>query len=92
MMNEKTRQNEKVAERNTPQKVWCVISTDKYYEWGDTFVSIFASREKAVRCMEGEVEEDCETYGEEPRWNDDRTVCEIGDSVAHRLVEKWVIA
>ena len=92
MMNEKTRQNAKVAERNTPQKVWCVISHDTYSDTWLPYVSIFADREKAMRCMEGAVEEDCETYDEEPIWNEDHTACEIGSNVVHRLTEEYVNA
>ena len=55
MMNEKTRQNAKVLERNAPtQKVWCVVSDHIGYLNGHLppDVSVFASREKAMRCLE----------------------------------------
>ena len=92
MARQNARQNAMEAERTTAQKVWCVVSLNKYEDATDPYVSVFSSREKAMRCLEGAVEEDSETYGDEPRWNYDHTACAIGSDVVHRLTEQYVNA
>lgn len=92
MMNEKTRQNAMEAERTTAQKVWCVVSLNKYEDATNPYVSVFSSREKAMRCLEGAVEEDSDFYEEKPSWNDSHTECHVGCASIHRMFWKWVDA